>query len=138
MANSIREFVTNSSEAEQRVSARNPLRRFLRRAARHRLFVVGFIITLALIITSVFAPVFATADPFEADFSQMLASPSGEHLFGTDYLGRDLFSRIIYGGRFSLLVVLSMACPEWLVYCLGSRPASCAGPLRPASWRSST
>ncbi len=130
MANSIREFATNSSEAERKVTARKPLRRFLRRAGRHRLFVVGFIITLALIITSVFAPVFATADPFEADFSQMLASPSAEHLFGTDYLGRDLFSRIIYGGRFSLLVaILSMALSGLVGLLLGITAGFLRGPV---------
>lgn len=130
MANSIREFATSSEKAEGIFATRKPLQRFLRRAAGHRLFVVGFIITLALIVTSVFAPVFATNDPFEADFSQMLASPSAEHLFGTDYLGRDLFSRIIYGGRFSLLVaILSMALSGLVGLLLGIAAGFLRGPV---------
>ena len=130
MANSIREFATNNSEVEPTLAARNPLRSFVRRAVRHRLFTAGFVITLVLIITSVFAPVFATQDPFEADFKEMLASPSLDHFLGTDYLGRDLYSRIIYGGRFSLLVaLLSMALSGLIGLMLGMAAGYLRGPV---------
>lgn len=130
MASSIPEFDTNNSGVDRTLAARNPLRSFVRRALRHRLFTAGFIITLILIITSVFAPVFATKDPFEADFKQMLASPSLDHLLGTDYLGRDLYSRIIYGGRFSLLVaLLSMALSGLIGLLLGMAAGYLRGPV---------
>ena len=130
MARSIHEFDTNNAGMEGTLAARNPFQSFLRRALRHRLFTSGFIITLILIITSVFAPVFATQDPFEADFSQMLADPSLDHFLGTDYLGRDLYSRIIYGGRFSLLVaLLSMALSGLIGLLLGMTAGYLRGPV---------
>ena len=55
----------------------NEFLRFIRRVTRHRLFMIGFIIVLTLIIVSIFAPWFAPKDPFEADFTQMLADPGG-------------------------------------------------------------
>ena len=120
----------SSFVAERGLTTISPLRRFLRRAVRHRLFVVGLIITLTLIITSIFAPFFAIRDPLEADFKQMLASPSAEHLFGTDYLGRDIFSRIIFGGRFSLLVaLLSMALSGLIGLMLGLAAGFFRGPI---------
>ena len=106
MGNSIREFVLSSSE-EGRATRRSEFRRFIQRALRHRLFMAGLVITLALVIISIFAPVFAPKDPFEANFEKMLATPSTDYLLGTDYLGRDILSRIIFGGRFSLLVALT-------------------------------
>lgn len=130
MASSTHEFATNDSGVERSLAARNALRSFVQRAVRHRLFTAGFIITLILIITSVFAPVFATQDPFEADFSQMLADPSADHFLGTDYLGRDLYSRIIYGGRFSLLVaLLSMALSGLIGLLLGLASGYLRGPV---------
>lgn len=130
MGSSIREFAMNNSGLERTLAARNPLLSFVRRAIRHRLFTAGFIVTFILIITSVFAPVFATQDPFEADFQQMLASPSTDHFLGTDYLGRDLYSRIIYGGRFSLLVaLLSMALSGLIGLLLGMAAGYLRGPV---------
>jgi len=61
-----------------------------------------------IIIISLFAPLFPL-DPDKTDIANMLASPSLQHWFGTDDLGRDYFARIVYGGRISLLVgVLAM------------------------------
>jgi len=96
-----------SSEEMTRAMQRSEIRRFVHQAFRHRLFMAGLAITLGLIIVSIFAPVFAPMDPFEADFANMLAFPSHQHLLGTDYLGRDILSRIIFGGRFSLLIALA-------------------------------
>ncbi len=53
---------------------------------------------------ALFANKVAPYDPLEADYSSMLAAPSSAHLFGTDQLGRDIYSRILYGGRTSLLI----------------------------------
>ena len=55
-------------------------------------------------MAAIFAPLIAPFDPYEQDLSSRLAHPSKSHLLGTDELGRDLLTRIIYGARISLLV----------------------------------
>lgn len=65
---------------------------------------------IALIISaSIFAPVLATHNPFEPNMAARLLEPSWEHFFGTDALGRDMYSRILYGGRASMLLSLVAA-----------------------------
>lgn len=67
------------------------------------LFTLGVIICLLWILAAVLAPVIAPYDPIAQDLALRLKAPSAEHLFGTDNFGRDIFSRVIYGGRYSLL-----------------------------------
>lgn len=67
------------------------------------LFTLGVIICLLWILAAVLAPVIAPYDPIAQDLALRLKAPSTEHLFGTDNFGRDIFSRVIYGGRYSLL-----------------------------------
>lgn len=67
------------------------------------LFTLGVIICLAWILAAILAPVIAPYDPIVQDLGVRLNPPSGEHWFGTDNFGRDIFSRVIYGGRYSLL-----------------------------------
>lgn len=67
------------------------------------LFTFGVIICLAWITAAVLAPLIAPYDPVAQDLTLRLKAPSAEHLFGTDNFGRDIFSRVIYGGRYSLL-----------------------------------
>ena len=67
------------------------------------LFTLGVIICLAWILAAILAPVIAPYDPIAQDLSIRLNAPSGAHWFGTDNFGRDIFSRVIYGGRYSLL-----------------------------------
>jgi ABC-type dipeptide/oligopeptide/nickel transport system permease subunit len=62
------------------------------------------IVIIALIITSVFAQWIAPYDPYVLDMSKTLLQPCKDHLLGTDALGRDLLSRLIYGTRIALLV----------------------------------
>src|SRR5699024_6092921 len=57
---------------------------------------------------SIFGPLFTTFGPLETDPSNRLEGPSSIHLFGTDNVGRDLFSRIIYGARSSMFIALSI------------------------------
>ena len=59
-----------------------------------------------MILLAIFAPVFSPYDPFTQDLRNALQGPSGAHCFGTDSLGRDMLSRIIYGSRASLAVGL--------------------------------
>ena len=67
------------------------------------LFTLGVIICLAWILLAILAPGIAPYDPIAQDLTLRLQAPSAEHLFGTDNFGRDIFSRVIYGGRYSLL-----------------------------------
>lgn len=77
---------------------------FLRRITNHNLALVGLLILVPMFICAVAAPILSPHDPVEPDLKNILASPSWSHPFGTDTLGRDVFSRVIYGSRISLLV----------------------------------
>ena len=67
------------------------------------LFTLGILICLGWILAAVLAPVVAPYDPIAQGLSLRLKAPSAIHWFGTDNFGRDIFSRVIYGGRYSLL-----------------------------------
>ena len=73
---------------------------------KNSLAIFGGIVILILALTAVFAPVIARHDPTEIDIKSALLGPSGEHILGTDQLGRDVFSRIVYGSRISLSIGL--------------------------------
>ena len=75
----------------------------LERLLSNKLAVEGGIITILLLLLAIFAPVIA-ADPLAVKPVDRLKAPSVSHIFGTDTFGRDLFSRIIYGARVSMLV----------------------------------
>jgi ABC-type dipeptide/oligopeptide/nickel transport system permease subunit len=86
-----------------RVAADGPTRAALRKLRRSRLALPGLVIVLLFIIGGVCAPLLAPYDPYKNDLMNVLMPPSAEHWFGTDELGRDLFSRILYGARISLI-----------------------------------
>lgn len=71
-------------------------------------FCVFSLFALAVIAAAVLAPVLATHDPNEAVLANAVQPPSAEHWFGTDRMGRDLFSRVLYGARTSLAASLSL------------------------------
>ncbi len=68
---------------------------------------VAVLIWLLLILVAIFAPVLAPYDPLEADYGAVRQGPTAAHWLGTDHLGRDVLSRIIYGSRITLIVSLS-------------------------------
>ena len=74
----------------------------------NRLFYIGVAIAAVIVITAIFAPLIATHDPIAQDLSARFLSPSAEHWFGTDGLGRDVFSRVVYGARISLVVGITV------------------------------
>jgi peptide/nickel transport system permease protein len=76
----------------------------LRRFASNPLAVLGAVIVLTLFVIAVAAPLIAPYDPYEFDAKHVLEAPSRAHLLGTDGLGRDVLSRMLYGARVSLLV----------------------------------
>lgn len=77
-----------------------------RRLRRNKLAMLGLIIVLILVLSAVFANFIAPYDYAQQDLTNIKAWPSREHLLGTDDYGRDILSRIIYGGRVSLLVAI--------------------------------
>jgi peptide/nickel transport system permease protein len=94
-------LVTAFTEAPPRVTE---WRRF-RRVFFQRPFVsFGLVILLLLIITAIFAAWLAPYDPYKQNLSNALAQPSAQHLLGTDTLGRDTLSRLIYGTRTALTI----------------------------------
>ncbi|MBS3649346.1 D,D-dipeptide ABC transporter permease [Pseudaminobacter sp. 19-2017] len=70
--------------------------------------IVGMIIVALVLCTMVFAPWIAPYEPTKLDILNRLAPPSGNHWFGTDQIGRDIFSRVIYGSRISVTVGLGV------------------------------
>ncbi len=76
-----------------------------RRLLRNKLATVGLVIIALMVIAALFAPLLSTHDPNKMDLTKTLLEPGTDgHLLGTDNYGRDLYSRIIYGARISLIV----------------------------------
>ncbi|AVI40489.1 oligopeptide ABC transporter permease [Bacillus pumilus] len=80
------------------------LRLFCEKFFKNKLAVAGSVILLIIIFSAIFAPVIAPYAPEHQDLLKRLQPPSAEHLMGTDKFGRDIFSRVLYGARVSLLV----------------------------------
>lgn len=72
---------------------------------RNRLAMVGLSIVLLLCLLALFAPLLAPGDPVAADLTKRLTAPGEISALGTDHLGRDILSRLIYGARYTLMVV---------------------------------
>ena len=75
---------------------------------RNTLAVTGLLVILLLVAASVLAPLLATADPGAQNLANRLAFPSAAHWLGTDELGRDVYSRLLYGGRITLGMVVTV------------------------------
>ncbi|WP_112323914.1 ABC transporter permease [Oceanibium sediminis] len=83
--------------------------RMLRTLMRNPLTVIGALILLVLILAAAFAPWIAPYSPLGQDLGARLLPPSAQHWMGTDELGRDIFSRVIYGARITLMIVALVA-----------------------------
>jgi peptide/nickel transport system permease protein len=82
----------------------NPIVDKFRQMAHNKFALVGMTILTLLALIAIFAPVVAPYDPIEMDLTNSLQPPNSEHPLGTDKLGRDVLSRLIYGSRISLTV----------------------------------
>ena len=83
--------------------------RALRKLMANRLAMAGLVIFSVILLMSIFAPLLTAHDPQKINLRAMLQPPSWDHLMGTDRTGRDVFARILYGGRISILVGLGSA-----------------------------
>ena len=75
---------------------------------KNKQFSFFYLLVILLIFVAVFAPVIAPQDPYVSDLKNALQAPNSEHWFGTDKLGRDIFSRVIYASRISLPATLTL------------------------------
>ena len=91
---------TDFLEASPRVGA---FKRFTRVFFGRGVVVFGIVVIMILVVTAIFAPLLAPYDPYKQDLDNILSKPTTKHLLGTDTVGRDTLSRIIYGSRTSLL-----------------------------------
>lgn len=80
----------------------------VKRLLRNFAFTAGLLLTVALIVVALAAPLIAQRDPYQQNTSRRLEAPSREHILGLDDLGRDVFARIVFGARVSLRVGFSV------------------------------
>ena len=93
-----------------RVEPPSEAARMIRRALRSRNIRIGGAVLLLVIVLTTLAPLLTPYNPIEVTAAIRLKPPSAEHLFGTDDFGRDVFTRVLYGGRLSLQVgIISVA-----------------------------
>lgn len=92
-------------------------RKLLRQFTRNRLAILGAILTFTIVLIAIAAPLIAPYDPTAQDIINRFSPPSSSHFLGTDQYGRDLFSRIIYGSRASLIVGFSSVIFSIVVGC---------------------
>lgn len=91
---------------ERKREEKSPFADFAKKLFRHKGAVIGAAIIILFVFTALFSP-WLTSYSYDApDINEMLKPPSWEHLFGTDEFGRDVFTRIVYGARISLVVAL--------------------------------
>jgi peptide/nickel transport system permease protein len=95
----------NITEAE--IKKQSQTKEFLKRLASNKLALFGGIVFFILCLSAIFAPLIAPYDYLAVDIPNKYLAPSLEHLFGTDQYGRDIFSRVVYGGRWSLTLGLA-------------------------------
>ena len=91
-------------DEDNEVVVGNQLRRMWYSFCKRKVAVLGLVIVLIYIIVAIFAPLLAPYDPVKQDLANMLQTPGPKHLLGTDEMGRDILSRIIYGARISMKV----------------------------------
>jgi peptide/nickel transport system permease protein len=89
------------------VVAVSPVRRAVARFLANPTTGIGIILCILVALSAILAPILSPHDPIEQDVIAQLSPPSATHPLGTDYFGRDVLSRILWGGRISLIVSLT-------------------------------
>jgi peptide/nickel transport system permease protein len=90
-------------------SAADYLGTIVRHLAGNPSSLFGLVVISVLVVLAVFAPLIATQDPYLQNLQDVLQPPSAAHFFGTDEVGRDVFSRIVYGSRITLTIIALVA-----------------------------
>lgn len=95
-------------QLQQKAVQLSPARIRWLRFRKNPITLLGGVVLLLFILTAIFAPLLTTYSPDKVNMAQRLLGPSSSHLFGTDEVGRDIFTRIIYGARLSLGMGISV------------------------------
>ena len=128
MAGSIPASVITDASAPASAPVRDRRWEVLRRAVRARLAPFGAAVVMVAVLVALAAPVVAPYDPLKQDLAHALAAPSREHPLGTDNVGRDVLSRVIWGTRISLVAgVVSVAIALLTGSLLGVVAGFCGG-----------
>ena len=90
-------------EADE-IEAISPWKDTFRQLRKNRFAIIGFTIIIFFILVAIFAPLFTSYTYHQQDLVNRLQPPSAEFWLGTDHLGRDIFTRLVYGARVSLMV----------------------------------
>ncbi len=98
---------TAAAAAYGLVNATGQWKDIRRRFVRNKLAVLGLVMIAVVVFVAIFAPLIAPYDPKAQDLFNVEAAPSWNHWFGTDVVGRDQFTRVLYGARIALIVGLS-------------------------------
>jgi peptide/nickel transport system permease protein len=91
-------------ERQERVAAGGELAELWRRLRRNRAAITGGAIVTAFIVVAILAPILVPFNPIQGDLKDRLQPPNATHWLGTDELGRDIFSRVLFGARISLQI----------------------------------
>jgi len=114
MQNNVAKSITPAA-APELAPVQSEFRRVLRVFFGRKLAVLGFVLIVLLIITAISAPWLAPYPPNKIEMTKSLAKPSAEHWLGTDNLGRDVLSRIIYGARTSIIIALGATAVSFIL-----------------------
>ena len=98
------ESLALEAEIEKKYSRSSLYKDAWKRLKRNKLAMIGLVIVIIMLLIAIFAPLIAPYDPLSRIKELSQKGPSAQHLFGTDILGRDIFSRVIFGTRISMLV----------------------------------
>jgi peptide/nickel transport system permease protein len=104
----LRDWLLTETPASRSQAAWGRRYRMWRDLRGNPLAMSGLIVAIFLIVVSIFAPLLATHNPDTQDLANRLSVPTHDHWFGTDELGRDVYSRLLYGGRITLGMVVSI------------------------------
>jgi len=99
-------IVELKSESLTTIKQENPVVLIARRFIKHKLAVAGMVVIIIFTLAAVFAPLLAPYGIYKQNLAPVYSNPSSQHILGTDELGRDIFSRLLYAARLSLFITL--------------------------------
>ncbi|PNV60734.1 ABC transporter permease [Clostridium sp. chh4-2] len=109
------------TEVKERKKKQSQFSIIMHRLKRNKMAMLGLVVIVLMTLAAVFAPIIAPFGYEQQDLYHIFAAPGGDHLFGTDNLGRDILSRLLYGGRQSLKIgIVSVAIASTLGIIIGS------------------
>ena len=104
--NTVQDVVSLAASGQIRIASHGAYAEGFRRLRKNKIAVISLIIFLLICLACIFAPFLTKWDYTFIDASEMRQPPSSEHILGTDSLGRDLYTRLLYGGRTTLKIAL--------------------------------